>query len=327
MDRSRGGGTKQARLSSQPSEQQVPAASRLTVRARKNRRRPGSLWSRMPRPRVVADACGRAVRRSLPAVAATAAITAVGTGVWLGYRFVTTSERFAITSIEITGDRAPDRGPGPRGDPGPARRQRVRDQPRHRRPARCAGARGSPPPTAHRVLPSTLVIEVREHAAAAIVDLGELYLATPAATRSSARSSMLGDGAGLPVVTGIARAAYERDPAGTAALDQRGRSPRSRPGASTRPARRSARSTSTRTARSRCAPTTTRPRSSSARSAPQLAARMHTFDAAWAELTDAERTRARAIHLDARPDQVTVALHPDAPHPVAPARTAVHAKD
>jgi len=38
---------------------------------------------------------------------------------------------------------------------------------------------------------------------------------------------------------------------------------------------------------------------------------MHTFDAAWAGLSDAERARARSIHLDARPDHVTVAFVKD----------------
>jgi len=41
---------------------------------------------------------------------------------------------------------------------------------------------------------------------------------------------------------------------------------------------------------------------------PELADRMHTFDTAWAGLSDAERARARAIHLDTRPDHVTVAF-------------------
>ena len=40
---------------------------------------------------------------------------------------------------------------------------------------------------------------------------------------------------------------------------------------------------------------------------PELAMHMHTFDAAWAELTDAERDHTRAIHLT-RPDHVTVAF-------------------
>jgi len=39
-----------------------------------------------------------------------------------------------------------------------------------------------------------------------------------------------------------------------------------------------------------------------------LAARMHTFDVAWAQLDDSERDRARAIHLDPRLDHVTVAF-------------------
>jgi hypothetical protein len=38
---------------------------------------------------------------------------------------------------------------------------------------------------------------------------------------------------------------------------------------------------------------------------------MHTFDLAWAELSDAERQRTRAIHLDARTDHVTVAFAQD----------------
>jgi hypothetical protein len=39
-----------------------------------------------------------------------------------------------------------------------------------------------------------------------------------------------------------------------------------------------------------------------------LAARIHTFDVAWAQLDDSERARARAIHLDPRLDHVTVAF-------------------
>ena len=37
-------------------------------------------------------------------------------------------------------------------------------------------------------------------------------------------------------------------------------------------------------------------------------ARLHAFDAAWAGLSGTERARARAIHLGARPDHVTVAF-------------------
>gem|GEM_PF-1852124 len=41
-----------------------------------------------------------------------------------------------------------------------------------------------------------------------------------------------------------------------------------------------------------------------------LAARMRTFDVAWAQLDPLERARARAIHLDPRLDHVTVAFSP-----------------
>src|SRR5436190_4716348 len=74
-----------------------PPSSRLTLRGRKNRRRPAPLWSRVPPPRTIADACGRALRRSLPAAIAAFALLGVGAGLWLGYRFVTTSSRYAIT--------------------------------------------------------------------------------------------------------------------------------------------------------------------------------------------------------------------------------------
>jgi hypothetical protein len=36
---------------------------------------------------------------------------------------------------------------------------------------------------------------------------------------------------------------------------------------------------------------------------------MATFDVVWADLSDTERERAKALHLDARTDQVTIALH------------------
>src|SRR3954452_17714058 len=98
MDRSRRQGANGARPATSP-----PASSRLTVRKHKNRRRPGSVWSRLPKPGAIADACGRAVRRSVPAVAAVAVLGAVGCGVWAGHRWLTTSPRFAITAITVAG--------------------------------------------------------------------------------------------------------------------------------------------------------------------------------------------------------------------------------
>jgi hypothetical protein len=44
------------------------------------------------------------------------------------------------------------------------------------------------------------------------------------------------------------------------------------------------------------------------RPGPALATRLAAFDAAWAALSDDERSRARAVHLDTRPDHVTLAF-------------------
>ncbi len=295
------------------SEPTVPAASRLTVRSRsKNRRRPGSLWSRMPKPRVVADACGRAVRRALPAVAATAAIATVGTGVWFGYRFLRTSERFAIAEIRIEGEH-----------------HLTEDQIRAALPVKLGDnvfatnldavtskLRTTPwiaSASARRVLPDTLVIDVREHAPAAVVDLGGLYLVDPTGHPFKRAQLDHGDGDGLPVVTGISRASYDADPAGTSQVITTAlaalaawTADRSRPaiGEIYIDAHRAL------TLRTYDHATAIQlgPMSGPG-SLPQIAARMATFDAVWADLSDSERERTSALHLDARTDQVTVAMH------------------
>lgn len=306
MDRSRRGGTKSARASSEP---QVPAASRLTLRARaKNRRRPGSLWSRLPKPRAIADGCGRAVRRSLPALAATAAIATVGTGAWLGYRFLTTDERFAIVEIRIDGEH-----------------HLTEDQVRAALPVKVGdnvfasnldritnALRATPwiaSASARRVLPDTIVVEISEHAPAAVVDLGELYLVDTSGHPFKRAQLETGDGEGLPVITGISREDYEADPDGTAqtittalaALNAWTADP-------ARPAIGELYVDAHRALTLRTYDHATAIQLGPLASLPQLAARMATFDAVWADLSDAERERARALHLDARADQVTVGL-------------------
>lgn len=317
MDRSRRGTGRAQRASSQP-----PSASRLTVKARPNKkRREGSVWSRLPRPPVIADACGRALRRSAPALIGAGVLVAVGGAGLAGYRFVTTSPRFAITTIEVHGNR-----------------QLATDTVIAALPARIgdnmfatsldavvAEVRTNPwvaSASAHRELPHTLVVEIREHVPAAMVHLGgrnesgrlqlglgSLYLVD--ADGHPFKRAELGaeDGAGLPIVTGLDRGAYAADPAGTADTI------RSALGALTR-----WRSESE------------RPSIGEVHLDPHgsltlvtyehaiaiqlgvldegLPLRMQTFDATWAELSPSERSRARAIHLDARPDHVTVALHP-----------------
>src|ERR1041385_7435233 len=98
MDRSRRDG-----------EKLPPAASRLTVKPRRGNNRkktqPGSLWARLPKPALIADACSRVLRRSVPALIALAILGTLGGTAWAGYRFVTHSQRFAITTIDVSGNR------------------------------------------------------------------------------------------------------------------------------------------------------------------------------------------------------------------------------
>ena len=81
MDRSRRGTGKQAQVSARP---QPPASTRLTFKARGNRRRPESIWTKLPKPAVVAQACGRTLRRSVPLVVGAGILCAVGGTAWAG---------------------------------------------------------------------------------------------------------------------------------------------------------------------------------------------------------------------------------------------------
>ncbi|HEX5063165.1 MAG TPA: FtsQ-type POTRA domain-containing protein [Kofleriaceae bacterium] len=257
---------------------------------------------------MIADACGRALRRTLPALIALFILAAIGGTAWAGYRFVTTSSRFAITTIEVNGVE-----------------QLTADQIRALSAIRIGDnvfatnldavtheVRENPwiaSAEAHRVLPHTIVIDVREHVAAAVVQLGGLYLVD--ADGHPFKRAELGseDGAGLPIITGLDRETYLANPAGTAAQIR-----------------------SAMAALVKWRGVEDRPSVGEVHLDPHgaltlvtyehaiaiqlgdmdaaLDQRMQTFDATWAELTSAERARTRAIHLDARADQVTVAFAP-----------------
>ena len=300
MDRSRRQGAKEAVA--------PPPASRLTLKPRRhpNRRRPGSIWARLPSGRQIADACGRALRRSLPAAIAGVVLAAVGGSAWAGYRFVTTSPRFAITEIAVHGNH-----------------HLTAEQIRADLPVRIGDnvfaadldhalrrLRANPwiaSAAGHRVLPHTVIVEIREHEPAAIVELGGLYLVDASGHPFKRAELALGDGAGLPVVTGLPRDGYLADPDGTAAriraaLDALAtwRAEPSRPAIGEVHVDRAG----ALVLHTYDGATEIELGAADA----GLPARMQTFDAAWAALGDAERTRARAVHLDARPDHVTVAF-------------------
>jgi cell division protein FtsQ len=317
MDRSRGNGAR-ARASTAepaaPSAHPPPPSSRLTLRARKNRRRPASLWSRVPRPRAIADACGRALRRSLPAAIVTCAILVAGTAIWLGYRFVTTSDRYAITSIEIRGARRLSadevRAALPVAVGDNVFLTSTDDVARAlRRHPWIASA------TVQRVLPGTIVVELREHEPAAIAVLGEPYLVGADGhpfKRAEAGDGGDGAGGGLPVVTGLDRAAYLRDPdaaartitAALAALARWREGPGRPPIGELHVGARGALTLRTHDRGTAI--------ELGALGDP-IAARLRTFDAVWAELQadERDRGRVRSFHLDARSDHVTVAFAKD----------------
>lgn len=290
----------------------VPSASRLVVKLRPNanRRRPPSvsLWARLPKPAAIVGGCGRVLRRSLPAMIVIGVVTAIGGSAWAGYRFVTTSSRFAITSIDVHGNK-----------------HVAADQVRSALPVAVGDnvfsanldsltreLRANPwiaSAEAHRVLPHTLVIEIHEHEAVAVADLGGLYLVDAKGLPFKRAQIDADDGASLPIITGLDRAAFLADPASAARTISRAlealttwNTGDKRPsigeihvdlhGALTLHTYEAA--------------TAIQLGSIDA----GLGARMRTFDVAWAQLDLSERARARAIHLDPRLDHVTVAFSP-----------------
>lgn len=307
MDRSRRQAASGARPATAP-----PASSRLTVRKYKNRRRPGSTWSRFPKPAAIADACGRALRRSLRAVALVCAIGAMAGSAWAGHRWLMTSPRFAITSIAVSGahrvDAARLRAELP---------VRIGDNVFADLTAIARVARTDPwvaSAEVHRILPHTIAIELREHTAAAVVELGERYLADPEgqpfkriAPSDLAALDPDGDGAPrLPLITGLTRAAYTADPQATARTVRDAIAAAGHWRAAGRPALGGLELDPHGVVTLRTAD-------------PAIAillgglgggldARIRMFDVAWAGLSEAERSRTRAVHLDARSDHVTVAF-------------------
>lgn len=242
---------------------------------------------------------------------ATIAILGVGSALWLGYHFVTTSARYAITEIEVRGAKRLSAD-----DVRAALPVAIGDNVFHAGTDEIASALRRHPwiasAAAHRMLPGRIVVEIREHAPAAVAVLGEPYLVGAGGHPFKRTQPADGDGAGLPVVTGLDRDAYRRDPDGTAlaittALDAlaRWRAGAERPAV----AELHLRADGTLTLRTPAGAAIELGLLSA--SAASLEARLRTFDAVWAELDPHERGRARTFHLDARPEHVTVAFAKD----------------
>lgn len=303
MDRSRS-----ARGTEPP---RIPRVSRLVLRP--NRKRTSPLVARLPRPAEALDACGRALRRAAPSLVVLAVIAAVVGGLALGHRFLTTSRRFAVADIEVRGstvltaDELRALLPIRRGD-NVFRAATGEAEDTLRALPWVASAR------VRRELPHTIVVELEERRAAALVAADELYL-VDAAGRPFKRAALdRGEGKGLPVVSGVPRELYGRAPDEAAARVRRGldvlaawQAPAERPGAA-RPAAGEV------AVDGRGATIFTYDDAVAVRlgaaEGDELVARLARFDAAWSALGPDERARARAIHVDndTRTDLVTVSF-------------------
>jgi cell division protein FtsQ len=278
----------------------------LTIRARKNRKRSTTWSGGLPSAKQAAVACSRVLRRALPAAITIALAGGLGTAGYFGYRAVTSSPRFAITAIEIRGAQHADV------DALRARLStRVGDNVfRADTGADTLAALNDPwiaSASVSRSLPHTLVVDVTERTAVALVDLGGLYLVDANGHPFKRARVERGDGAGLPVVTGLDRETYAASPDHTAQLVLSALSALTTwKAAGDRPA---IGEVSIDPFGALTLHTYDRATAIALGGLDAgLPDRMRAFDATWGELTDAERDRARAIHLT-RNDHVTVALN------------------
>jgi cell division protein FtsQ len=298
----------------------VPARSRLVAKATGsagptgNRRKPAAMRTRRKlEVRAAVDACGRALRRSVPALAAVGVIAVIAVGGYLGYRYVTTSPRFAIATIEVHGNRTltADEIRG-------LMTARIGDNlflaDTH---AEAAALRAEPwiaSADVRRELPDTLVVEIGERTAAAVVAIeGATYLADERGVPfRRADDGVAVDG--LPVITGLPREAFaiaSSDAPGPTAVRAAIAAIAAWRAAADRPAADAiavADHGLTLHTRSGLAIELGPPGDER-----ELDARLHRFDLAWSHLSADERAHAREIHVDhqTRQDHVIVAFAKD----------------
>lgn len=285
------------------------------------------MWRRLPsRDEIVrvAGACRGWLREGMPAVIATLGLAGLITGACVGRHFATTSPRFDVRALEIHGNATVPAArlhaligldpatlaarPGPnifRIDLG-----------------RMAEALESEPRVARAVLrrrlPDTLVIEIEENRPAALVEMDGMYLAEESGRVFARALIERGDGAGLPVVTGIAREDYAADAAAAEARIRRALEAvrawtEPDDAAPARPALGEVHADVRRGITFFTHDTALAVRVGHG-SAEVLRARLRAFDLAWQSLSPAERARARIVFADARkqPDRVTVSFADEA---------------
>lgn len=184
-----------------------------------NRRRPAPrqpLRARLPDRARVRSLLWRGVRACLPAALTLFGVAAVVTGGTLGYRWLTGSERFAVAGVEVRGARALPASEVER-VVAPAYGQNVFRVSLAAIERRLRAEPWIESATVRRSLPDTLVVELEERRAAAVAELGGLYLVDPQGVAFKRADVGRGEATGLLVVTGIDREDYRRAPAEAAA--------------------------------------------------------------------------------------------------------------
>ena len=282
--------------------------ARPRPRRRRNRRRLAPIWRRLPDLRQSLVRLRHLARRALPGFIAAACITGLGLGAYYGYQFITTSERFAVQHIEVRGN------------------QTISDERISTMLAiepgenifrlqleRMAEVLETEPVVAHasvgRRLPDTVVVDITEHQPVALVELGGLYLANAAGHVYQRAAIERGDGADLPVITGLDRARYVSEQDAVQQQIVRALDAASVYGESERPALGEINIDPR-----RGITFTTYERAVAVRVGhgdnDTLRKNLRAFDTAWQALDQSERERVRIVYADTsnRPDRVTVGL-------------------
>ena len=304
MDRSRPRGAESARVD----DARIPRVSKMSLRpGRANRRSRTPLRERLPAPREVADACGRALRRVAPVLATAVLITGVGLAGRHGYRWLTTSPRFAVDTIEVHGEAT-----------------LTEDAIRARLPVGVGDnifridtgdaevALASEPwiakASVRRRLPRTLVVDVVERRPAAVIASDGLYLADASGRPFKPADIAGGEAKDLPVISGIPRELWASEPAAATARVRDGLAVLAAWTTADRPrvgeVKLAASGATVYTYDDAIAVKV------GAATPDALRAHLARFDAVWAALSPEERRTLRTLRVDndTRPDLVTVSF-------------------
>lgn len=185
--------------------------ARPRPRRRRNRKRSAPIWRRIPDFRGLAGQIGRGLRHIVPGLVAVAITAGVALGGYYGYRFVTTSERFAVKVVEVRGNQTvSDERISTILDIDPS--ENIFHLDLDGLADKLEAVPVIATASVSRRLPDTLLIDVVEHRPAALVDLGGPYLADADGHVFKRANIAHDDSADLPVITGLRRPDYLVDP-------------------------------------------------------------------------------------------------------------------